>query len=248
MSKHIPNTITALNLICGVLSILFIIRGEVIWASYMIFLAATLDFLDGFAARLLNAYSDLGKELDSLADLISFGLAPSFIAMYEIAETMGLKMQFSLQGISPFHLVLLFLPILLVVATAFRLARFNNDPSQEETFLGLPSPASGLFFASIPLARNYLEEFSSTNFLNNPAFIAALALVFSYLLISNVPMFSLKIKNIRDKKNIPSYILGIISLVLLLLFSLKAVFAIVILYIFMSLILVLIPQNTEKEK
>lgn len=248
MSKHIPNTITALNLICGVLSILFIIRGEVIWASYMIFLAAILDFLDGFAARLLNAYSDLGKELDSLADLISFGLAPSFIVMYEIAETMGLKIQFSLQGISPFHLVLLFLPILLVVATAFRLARFNNDPSQEETFLGLPSPASGLFFASLPLARNYLEEFSSTNFLNNPAFIAALALVFSYLLISNVPMFSLKIKNIRDKKNIPSYILGIISLVLLLLFSLKAVFAIVILYIFMSLILVLIPQNTEKGK
>ncbi|MEA1896107.1 MAG: CDP-diacylglycerol--serine O-phosphatidyltransferase [Bacteroidota bacterium] len=248
MSKHIPNTITALNLICGVLSIFFIIRGEVIWASYMIFLAAIFDFFDGFAARLLNAYSDIGKELDSLADLISFGLAPSFIVMYEIADAMGLKMQFSMHGISPFHLILLFLPILLVVATAFRLARFNNDPSQEETFLGLPSPASGLFFASLPLVRNYLEEFSSTNFLNNPAFIAALALIFSYLLISNVPMFSLKIKNIRAKKNIPSYILGIISLALLLLFSLKAVFAIVILYIFMSLILVLIPQNTEKEK
>jgi len=248
MGKYIPNTITAFNLICGVLSIFFIIRGEVVWASYMIFLAAIFDFLDGFAARLLNAYSDLGKELDSLADLISFGLAPSFIVMYEIADTMGLEMQFSLQNISPFHLILLFLPILLVVATAFRLARFNNDPTQEETFSGLPSPASGIFFASLPLVRNFMEESFATAFLNNPAIIAALALIFSYLLVSNVPMFSLKIKNIREKKNIPSYILGIISLVLLLLFSLKAVFVIVILYIFMSLILVLIPQNTEKER
>ena len=248
MGKNIPNTITALNLVCGVLSIFFIIRGEIVWASYMIFLAAIFDFLDGFAARLLNAYSDLGKELDSLADLISFGLAPSFIVMHEIADAMGLKMQFSLQSISPFHLILLFLPILIVVATAFRLAKFNNDPAQEENFLGLPSPASGLFFASLPLVRNYMEEFSSINFLNNPAFIAAMALIFSYLLVSNVPMFSLKVKNIRDKKNIPSYILGIISLALLLLFSLKAVFAIVILYIFMSLILVLIPQNTQQKK
>ena len=248
MGKYIPNTITALNLICGVLSIFFIIRGEIIWASYIIFLAAIFDFLDGFAARLLNAYSDLGKELDSLADLISFGLAPSFIVMHEIANAMDLKMQFSLQEISPFHLVLFFLPILLVVATAFRLASFNNDPAQEEKFSGLPSPASGLFFASLPLVRNYLEEFSSLRFLNNPAFITAMVLIISYLLVSNVPMFSLKIRNIKDKKNIPSYILGAISLVLLLLFSLKAVFAIVILYIFMSLILVLIPQNTEKEK
>ena len=98
MGKYIPNTITALNLICGVLSIFFIIRGEIIWASYIIFLAAIFDFLDGFAARLLNAYSDLGKELDSLADLISFGLAPSFIVMYEIADAMGLKMQFSFKS------------------------------------------------------------------------------------------------------------------------------------------------------
>ncbi len=248
MRKYIPNTITALNLVCGVLSIFFIIRGEVIWASYIVFIAAIFDFLDGFAARLLNAYSDLGKELDSLADLISFGLAPSFIVIHEIADAMGLTLQFSLQGIKPFHLLLLFLPILLVVATAFRLARFNNDPAQEEKFLGLPSPASGLFFASLPLVRNYLEEYSSISFLNNPAFIVALVLIFSYLLVSNVPMFSLKIKNIRDKKNIPSYIIGIISLLLLFLFSLKAVFAIVILYIFMSLILVLFPQNTEKER
>ncbi len=248
MRKYIPNTITALNLVCGVLSIFFIIRGELIWASYMIFVAAILDFFDGLAARLLNAYSDLGKELDSLADLVSFGLAPSFIVMHEITDAMGLTMQFSLQSISSFHLILLVLPILLVVATAFRLARFNNDTAQEEKFSGLPSPASGLFFASLPLVRIYLEEFHSTSFLNNPAFIAALALIFSYLLVSNVPMFSLKIKNIRDKNNIPSYVLGIISLVLLLLFSLKAIFVIVILYIFMSLILVLISQYTEKEK
>jgi len=248
MGKYIPNTITALNLICGVLSIFFISRGDIIWASYLIFLAAIFDFMDGFAARLLNAYSDLGKELDSLADLISFGLAPSFIIMHEIADAMGLTMQFSFHETSPFHLILLFLPLLLVVTTAFRLARFNNDPAQEEKFLGLPSPASGLFFASLPLVRNYLELSFSSNFLNNPATIAALVVIFSYLLVSNVPMFSLKIKTIKDKKNIPAYILGSISLVLLVLFSLKAVFAIVILYIFMSLILVLIPQNSQKEK
>jgi len=248
MSKYIPNTITALNLICGVLSIFFICRGEVIWASYLIFIAAIFDFFDGFAARLLNAYSDLGKELDSLADLISFGLAPTFIIMYEIADAMGLTIKFSFNEISLYHLILLLLPLLLVVTTAFRLARFNNDPAQEEEFLGLPSPASGLFFASLPLVRIYLEVSFSSNFLNNPATIAALVVMFSYLLVSNVPMFSLKIKTIKDKKNIPAYILGIISMVLLVLFSLKAVFAIVILYIFMSLILFLTPANNQKEK
>ncbi len=206
-------------------------------ASYMVFIAAVMDFLDGFSARLLNAYSEIGKQMDSLADLVSFGIAPAFIASYEIFYSMGISFQSPVPEPGIYNYILVLMPLLLVVASAFRLAKFNIDPSQTESFSGLPSPASGLFFASLPLLGK--------DFFSNPAIIAALLLIFSYLLVSGIPMFSLKIRNIRDRKHIPAYILAVISLILLIVFSLKAVFLIVILYIFISLIILLLPNKSN---
>lgn len=237
MRKYIPNTITTLNLICGTLSIFFSIIGNPTIASYLIFVAALFDFLDGFAARILNAYSDLGKQLDSLADLVSFGLAPSFILFFEMVDVMGLSIAASdFSAISFSDLILLCSPLFLVVASAFRLAKFNLDDQQTDHFLGLPTPASGLFFASIPLVRHSSDFPFLLNLLDQPITFFILSFLISFLMVSSIPMFSLKIKNLKDSANIPAYLLIFISLVLLILFYLKAVFAIIILYIFMAVL------------
>jgi len=237
MRKYIPNTITTLNLICGTLSIFFSIIGNPTIASYLIFVAALFDFLDGFAARTLNAYSDLGKQLDSLADLVSFGLAPAFILFFEMVDVMGLSIACSdFSAISFSDLILLCSPLFLVVASAFRLAKFNLDDQQTDHFIGLPTPASGLFFASIPLVRHSADFPFLLNLLDQPITFFILSFLISFLMVSSIPMFSLKIKNLKDSANIPAYLLIFISLVLLILFYLKAVFAIIILYIFMAVL------------
>ncbi len=245
MLKYLPNTLTSLNLVCGLLSILFVMMGDVIIASYLIFIGAFFDFTDGFAARTFNAYSELGKQLDSLADLVSFGLAPSIIIFHEILNMTGLSFQNNLyESISMEQFILLLAPFFIVLASAFRLAKFNIDTEQSIEFRGLPTPASGLFFASIPLVRYSDTIFSGKQFLNEPIFLFIFSIFISFLMVSNIPMFSLKIKNIKDKKNIPVFILLALSLFLLIMFSLKAVFAIIILYIFMSLILLLFPVKS----
>ena len=237
MRKHIPNTITTLNLVSGVLSILFSIYGDLTIASYLIFIAAVFDFLDGFSARLLNAYSDLGKQLDSLADLVSFGLAPAIIFFFEISNTMGISIIGSdLSTLTFPELLFLTSPVIIVVGSFFRLAKFNIDTEQSDHFLGLPTPASGLLFASLPLIRQSEILPFITNLLNIPVVLFCLSLIISFLMISNIPMFSLKVKNLKDPANIPVYLLILISLILLILFSLKAVFAIIILYIFIALL------------
>ena len=245
MIKYLPNTLTSLNLVCGLLSIMFVMMGDVVSASYLIFIGAFFDFTDGFAARALNAYSELGKQLDSLADLVSFGIAPSIILFYEIINAMGLSFQSNFaENLSAGQFILLLSPFLIVLASAFRLAKFNIDTKQELEFRGLPTPASGLFFASIPLVHYSDTIILGNKFINNPIFLFGFSIFISFLMVSNIPMFSLKIKNIKDKKNIPVFILLALSLFLLIMFWLKAIFAIIILYIFMSLILLLFPVKS----
>lgn len=242
--KHIPNTITALGLLCGFLSILSTLTGDITIAAYLVFIAAIFDFFDGFAARLLNAWSELGKQLDSLSDLISFGLAPSLILFHEIADTYRFTLtNIDLSYLTPGQVLTLLSPTLVVIASAFRLAKFNIDTKQDIQFIGLPTPASGLFFASLPLVRNSgISEFVD-KLLNQPLVLTGITMVLAYLLVSKFPMFSMKIEHLKDKNNIPVYTLITISLILLILFSLKAVFVIIILYIFMSLVIFTLPKK-----
>ena len=237
MIKHIPNTITTLNLLSGILSIFFSIVGNPTLAAYMIFIAAVFDFLDGFAARTLNAYSELGKQLDSLADLISFGLAPAVILFFQMAHILEISLTWEkIQELSILQTLLIVSPALIVIASALRLAKFNIDEGQADHFLGLPTPASGLLFASLPLVMQSESFTFLKDLLNSPFTLFLLIISISFLMVSTIPMFSLKIKNLKDPLNIPAYLLILISLVLLILFYLKAVFAIIILYIFMALI------------
>lgn len=194
MKKHIPNTITSLNLLSGCIAVYLGFQGNYGWAFFFILLAAIFDFLDGFAARLLKAYSAIGKELDSLADVISFGLAPG-------------AMVFSLLQQTDLHIVLPLAGFLIPVFSALRLAKFNIDERQSDSFLGLPVPANAIFWGG---AVYSFADF----FIFNPWILCALVLLFCTLMVTEIPMFSLKMKNFswRDNKTQYIFLLGCIIL------------------------------------
>jgi CDP-diacylglycerol--serine O-phosphatidyltransferase len=188
LTKHIPNTITLANLFCGCLSIVATFSGQITTAGLLIFLAALFDFLDGFSAKLLNAYSEIGKQLDSLADMVSFSVAPAVIAF---------RIMFARQAELPFD-NLVYIAFAMVLFSALRLAKFNLDTRQTEHFIGMPTPANALFWASLPLVLSDLHGKGMETLqivLFHPAIIAALCILFSVLLVLPTPMLSFKFKN-----------------------------------------------------
>jgi len=189
IKKSIPNFITLLNLLCGILAVIYAFKGYNDISIYLIITAAVMDFFDGFFARILDAYSDIGKELDSLADLISFGLAPSIILFITFEEYLA-----SLHGdLDTYSRVLSFVPLIIVLASAFRLALFNVDIRQKENFIGLPTPANALL---IGMLIHFTEHSAKYHYiLDNLYIIPLLTIVLSYLLICRIPMFSIKFKN-----------------------------------------------------
>ena len=243
MKRHIPNTITLMNLLSGFFSIILVFTGHPIGAVYLVFLAAVFDFLDGFSARLLHAYSPLGKQLDSLSDMVSFGVAPAAILFQQIASVTGSSdLAHAFPGVSFW---LLLSPLFLVAGAGMRLARFNIDPEQETHFVGLPTPAMALFFVSIPLIRQGGLAGWHPAFLENAWALAGLSLLFGYLMICNLPLFSLKFKDKSRGAVIPAVVFTGLSLVLFFLFFLKSLFTIIILYIFMALILAIIQPGKK---
>jgi CDP-diacylglycerol--serine O-phosphatidyltransferase len=248
MLRQIPNIFTLLNLVFGCIAIILILQvndaiaymedGQLLMqlpenmmlGSLFIFGAGLIDFLDGFVARWLKASSEMGKQLDSLCDAVSFGVAPSLIA-YQI-----LKMGFLRQSGATDTSMLLLLPaILIACASVWRLAKFNIDQRQTIHFRGVPTPITAMVFASLPLMLWYNTPFAAAIFLS-PWIMYLLILVAGYLMVSDMPMLSLKISAGNYKKYIPQISLAIISVVLLLLFQWAAVLMIYILYVLLSLL------------
>ena len=189
LTKYLPDAITCLNLLSGSVAVILAFQDDFDMALAMIVLAAVFDFLDGLAARLLHAYSDIGKELDSLADTVSFGLAPSLILYNYIAGFTS--------GIHPY---VCYIPLLIAAFSALRLAKFNLDTRQSESFLGLPVPASALFAASLAAFAGHYEYIANTFLANNWA-IPAVSVILCALLVSELPMFSMKLKTLKWKDN-----------------------------------------------
>ena len=246
--KQIPNIFTLLNLVFGCLAIVAILQNgisiqyspdgaqfvdipEKIWmASLFIGLAAIVDFLDGFVARLFNATSEMGKQLDSLADVVSFGVAPAMI-MYQFLR-MSYAKEESGMDIPVIYLVPVFI---LAGASAYRLAKFNLDQSQQYGFKGVPTPAMGLLVASFPLIYWYAEyEFVSVLLLNK-WFLYALTFVLSWLMVSNIPMMAMKFRNFSVKSNLPKIILLLAAIVAAIFLHWVAVPVTFIAYIILSL-------------
>ncbi|MFV0291074.1 MAG: CDP-alcohol phosphatidyltransferase family protein [Mangrovibacterium sp.] len=240
-TKHplwwIPNFITSLNLISGSIAIFLGVQGYIGYAAICIAFAAVFDFLDGMSARLLHSYSELGKQLDSLCDLVSFGLAPATI-VYSLLQLalFGNLYPLTQIGATTLDYLLLASCLLIPVAGAFRLAKFNIDTRQENGFLGLPIPANALFFASlaciITWGNNDIAHFIIINKVN----LIASIFIFSGLMVSEIPMFSLKIKNFSWAENQTRFLF--IALCLILAFTLKLVGLplIIISYIVISII------------
>jgi CDP-diacylglycerol---serine O-phosphatidyltransferase len=236
IKKYIPNTLTLINLFSGCLSVVFAFNEQLHISAILVLIAAVFDFLDGFAARILKSYSALGKELDSLADLVSFGLAPAIVIfMYLRAYTASWVPE--VFGIN----ILAFSAFLITLISALRLAKFNIDDRQTESFIGLPTPANAIFFISFPLILKYGSEQSFlyaffNDLTRNFYGMLFLTLCFSYLLISNLPLFSLKFKNFGYKSNQVRYIFVALSAILILVFGVFALPMIIALYIVLSLI------------
>lgn len=231
--KHLPNTITCLNLFCGCLAMLFAFRGELNTAAWLILTAGILDFLDGMAARLLKAWSEIGKELDSLADVVSFGVAPSVILFTLAQNTMvAADPAFSLTEAPVAQQALLFSLFVVALFSALRLAKFNIDTRQTTSFLGLPTPANAFFLLSLVFwAQPETGAISGVA----PWMYVGIALLFSGLLVSEIPMFSLKVKHLAWKGNQIRYLFLALSLLLAGFLQMRSLTLIIPLYILLSI-------------
>jgi CDP-diacylglycerol--serine O-phosphatidyltransferase len=195
--KHIPNTITSMNLLCGVLGVIFTFQGALDLAFYLMILAAVFDFLDGFAARMLKAYSPMGKELDSLADLISFGLLPALMIHRRLVEG----------GMTGFWI---YVPVIICIFSALRLAKFNVDDRQSENFLGLPTPACAMWCGSLIYAADR-GVMTIASLLSERYIMIIAPVVLALLLISEIPMFSMKFKKGSEYNRLRLCFIGVIA-------------------------------------
>ena len=244
MIKHIPNLITCLNLASGLISILLVMNGNVELASWFILLAMLFDFFDGFAARFLNAYSEMGKELDSLADLVSFGVAPGLI-IYSLLIT-GINnssSDFFLNHIDLSIAIVIVITSFMAICAALRLAKFNIDPEQSTSFKGLPTPANALVVISLIISARYSSSEMLKNILESPMVLIIISLSLSLLMVSRVNLLSLKFKSYGIKGNESRYLLIAVSVIGLILAGLAALPFIIPFYIIISIITTAVKQH-----
>ena len=232
--SYVPNAITCLNLLCGCAAVVFAFHDQLVMASLMVGLGAAFDFCDGLAARMLKAPSEIGKQLDSLADMVSFGVVPGVMMMK--------LLQLSVAG-APIDNLGLPLPalsyagFLISVFSALRLAKFNIDTRQTTSFIGMPTPACTIFVASLPLILAY-DRFGLSGYILQPAVLLVLTVVLSYLLVAELPLFALKFKNLRwhDNRTRFVFLAGTVALALAL--GVASIPLIILLYILLSLLTV----------
>ncbi len=235
----IPNIMTLGNLFCGCLGIIFAFEGNLLWASYLIFIAGILDFLDGFVARLLNQHSEIGKQLDSLADMVTFGVLPSFIIAKLIQ--ISTRQNTVLSDLMPSNLLsqtqlptLAYVAFFLALFSCLRLAKFNIDTRQSDSFIGVPTPANAFVVAAFPLILEFNPKYKFL--ILNSTCLIAYTLIMSYLLISEIPLFALKFKNFSWGSNQIKYIFLILSVILLVALQFVGIPLIIFLYIILSVI------------
>lgn len=237
MKKHIPNIITLSNLVCGTLAVWQALQGNLICAALFIFLGAFFDFFDGMTARLLHVQSAIGKELDSLSDVVTFGVAPGFI-VFSLLESVTSQM-----GTMGW---LKFVALLMPALSSYRLAKFNLDERQTSSFIGLPTPANAMVWAAYGiilsvsdpsrlLLFSWFDGGSLAELMSNPWFIGVLSVVMSISLVLEVPLFALKFKNFSWADNKVRYLFLGIDLLLLLFLGVYAVLVIIFFYVLLSI-------------
>ena len=223
ITRHIPNALTCMNLFSGCIACVMAFHANFEMAMLFIVIGAVFDFFDGLAARLLHAYSNIGKDLDSLADDVSFGVAPALI-VFSLFKQIDYPDYLSfLANWLPYA------AFLIAIFSALRLAKFNNDTRQTTSFIGLPVPANALFWASLIAGCYPIASY-------HPLLTLALVCLFSWLLVSEIPMFSLKFKNLSWKDNKIAFIFVIISAILLITLKIAGFAAVIVWYILLSIL------------
>lgn len=220
----IPNLMTCGNLLCGCLGIVFSFRGDLLLSGYLILFAGVLDFFDGFAARLLKQSSPIGKELDSLADMVTFGVLPSMI-LFQLLERTTTSLDIS-------AMLLSFSAFILSIFSGLRLAKFNIDTRQSDSFIGVPTPANAILVASLPFILRNHPEFET--WIINQYVLVGYTLLMSYLLICELPLLAFKFKSFKWNDNQLKYIFILLAVILLFLLKFAAIPLIVALYIVLS--------------
>jgi CDP-diacylglycerol---serine O-phosphatidyltransferase len=227
--RQVPNTLTLLNLLCGSIAVLLALRGYIEEGAILILAGFVFDLSDGMAARLLRAQSPIGKELDSLADLVSFGLAPAAL-LFSIQEQLADGGLFSL-SLPPGTIILRLLPFLLPVFAGLRLAKFNIDERQSHQFIGMPTPANGLMVLALPLVMHYQQDSFLNAWLSNDLFVPIYSVIVSYLMVSPLRLYSMKIKGFGLIQNKYTYIFLVIAIGLIIAFGYSGLFLTIPVYI-----------------
>ena len=228
MKAFVPNFITLLNLLSGGIAVIFAVKGDLSTAALFVFFGIFFDFFDGFLARKLNVSSEMGLQLDSLADLVTSGLVPALV-LINLIELSILPWQDT-------NCFLPYLGLLVLLCSAYRLAKFNISTEQSQFFIGLPTPANALLIMSLPLVLDYQNSDSYNALILNPFFLVVVTLLSSFLLNAPVKLIALKFKTWNFSENASKYILIIFSLVALILFKFAGIPLIIIFYIMLSLI------------
>lgn len=247
LKRQIPNVITLLNLFCGCIATIFAVQGALELAALFVALGIGFDFFDGFAARILNVQSELGLQLDSLADMVTSGLVPGIFMFQLLAKIFGYPYRFISEGsglvtssefvLNDFGMV--YIPLfglLITLASAYRLAKFNIDTRQTTSFIGLPTPANALLILSLPLILQFQTRTWISDIILNQWFLIGLTLVSCYLLNAEIRLFALKFKTWGFAENKIRYLFLALTIVLILLLKFMAIPCIILLYVLMSLV------------
>lgn len=225
IKSQIPNVITLLNLFSGCIAVVYASQGYFDWAFLFVCLGIFLDFFDGFFARMFKVQSELGLQLDSLADMVTSGVVPGLV-MYQF-----LKLLVTDSGMFEF---LPYIGFVITLGACYRLANFNIDTRQTDSFIGLPTPANALFIMSLPLVVLYGQDTIVSGLLNNQWVLVVISFLSAFIMNAEIPLFSLKIKNFSFKKNALQIFFLIISVILILLFRYLGIAMVILLYVVLS--------------
>ena len=231
MKKYVPNLITLSNLLCGTVAIVFAVRGAIDWAALFVAIGIFLDFFDGFFARLLHVKSEMGLQLDSLADMVTSGVVPG-IVMFQLLS----NSTYVLQTEGTFAMLLPYVGFFITLASAYRLANFNIDTRQTSGFIGLPTPANTMFILSLPLILQYQPTELFDSLLHNMWVLLGITLLSAYLLNAEIALFALKFSDYSFKNNALKYVFLALCVILLLSLKIIAIPLIILLYIILSLL------------
>jgi CDP-diacylglycerol--serine O-phosphatidyltransferase len=243
IKKHIPNTITLLNLLAGLLALIHAFNGNYNEAFSLVCLGIFFDYWDGFFARIWKVQSPIGLQLDSLADMVTSGVVPGLVMYKMLADIQENQSQYNLTEDTYYMGVVPYLGFLITLASCYRLAKFNIDTRQTDSFIGLPTPANALLIMSIPMIQFHSEFEWLVDFLSNPFVLVGITVLSSYLLNAEIPLFSLKVKSFSWEKYKMQVVFLIISLILIIFLEFIAIPIIILLYVILSLLNNTIHKN-----